>query len=75
MTSKVEKEVYQMGKTPDYRAVTKVADKRWEEIGAAWAKEENISIQLKFNPLPQNGRVNFLLVPYANGEDLETEEN
>ena len=50
----------------DYKAVVKTGDKRWDEIGAGWSKEDgNISLQLKVAPLPSEGKVNFLLVPNA----------
>ena len=52
------------GRTPDFRAVSKTGDKRWEKIGAAWAKGDKVSVQLNMTPVPLNGRMNFLLVPY-----------
>ena len=52
-----------MPNTPNYRVVTKVGDKRWEKIGAGWIKKDNISIQLNVAPIPNNGKINFLLVP------------
>lgn len=60
------------GQLPDYRAVVKIANKRWDEIGAAWSKGENISVQLKFAPLPVEGKINFLLVP--NGAATQSTE-
>ena len=56
------------GNKPDFRAVTKVGEKRWSNIGAAWIKDKgNVSIALDFAPVPARGKYSFLLVP--NGSD------
>lgn len=58
-----------MGKAPEFRAVTKVGDKRWEEVGAAWCKDDGkVSVQLKTSPIPSGGKINFLLVPNGSAE-------
>jgi len=55
-----------MGNKPDFKAVTKIGDKLWRQVGAAWAKDEGkVSLSLDFMPLPTNGKVSILLVPQA----------
>ena len=57
------------GNKPDFRAVTKVGEKRWEDIGAAWIKDKgNVSISLNFTPAPEKGKYSFLLVPNGGKE-------
>ncbi len=61
-----------MGNLPDFKAVTKVGDKRWNDIGAGWKKDDKVSIQLNTSPIPAKGKINFLLVPNSNnGKDEE----
>ena len=58
------------GAKPDMRAVIKVGEKRWTDIGAAWRKDTgNYSVSLNVTPSPNNGRYSFLLVP--NGKKKE----
>ena|GEM_PF-2353860 len=53
-----------MGNKPDFRAVVNVGDKVWDEVGAAWSKNNgNVSVQLKVTPIPKEGKMSFLLVP------------
>lgn len=51
------------GKMPNFRAIVKVGEKRWAKIGAGWANNDKISVQLEQTPIPANGKVRFLLVP------------
>ena len=52
------------GKKPEFKAVANVGEKRWREVGAAWAKDKgNLSVQLTTTPIPKAGKMNFLLVP------------
>ena len=52
------------GKQPDFRAVTKIGEKRWRELGAAWGRDDGkLSVQLTTAPIPAKGKINFLLVP------------
>lgn len=51
------------GKKPEFKAVTKIGEKRWRELGAAWVKEDGkVSVQLTTAPIPEKGKINFLLV-------------
>ena len=52
-----------MGKSPNFKAIVKIGDKRWANIGAGWSKDDKVSIQLDQTPVPQNGKMRFLLVP------------
>ncbi|HIJ99056.1 TPA: hypothetical protein H1005_03865 [archaeon] len=52
-----------MGNAPTHRAIVKVGDKRWSNIGAGWAKADKISVSLDHTPVPENGKMRFLLVP------------
>jgi len=57
------------GNQPDFKAVAKISDKLWKDIGAAWIKDKgNVSISLNFAPAPNNGKYSFLLVP-NNGKE------
>jgi|TARA_Y100000310_G_C20684867_1_gene818336 hypothetical protein len=57
------------GQKPDFRAVSKIGEKLWTNIGAAWIKDKgNVSISLDFTPAPNSGKYSFLLVPY-NGKE------
>lgn len=56
-----------MTNKPDYKAVVKTGDKFWSNVGAAWKKEDKVSVLLNVAPLPDNGKMSFLLVP--NGSD------
>jgi len=57
------------GNKPDFKAVVKVGEKCWTDIGAAWIKDKgNVSVQLNFSPAPSNGKYNMLLVP-NNGKE------
>jgi hypothetical protein len=48
---------------PKFRALVNVADKVWDEIGEAWENEiGNISVHLKYMPVPKDGEISFLLV-------------
>lgn len=52
------------GEKPDFRAVVRIGEKRWNEIGAAWVKDSgNVSIALNVAPIPNQGKYSFLLVP------------
>jgi len=52
------------GQKPDFRAVAKVGEKRWNTIGGAWIKDKgNVAISLDFTPAPTSGKYAFLLVP------------
>lgn len=57
-----------MANIPDFRAVVKTGEKRWEKIGAAWKKDNKVSILLNIAPIPDNGRISFLLVPNSTEE-------
>ncbi|HIK02684.1 TPA: hypothetical protein H1012_02450 [archaeon] len=52
-----------MGDKPNMRAIIKVGEKRWNNIGAGWAKGEKISVSLDQAPVAENGKIKFLLVP------------
>ena len=52
-----------MAKKPEFRAVVKTGEKYWDDIGAAWQNDDKIGVQLKFAPIPTNGKMSFLLVP------------
>ena len=57
------------GQKPDFRAVAKVGEKIWNDIGAAWIKDKgNVSISLNFAPASHNGKYSFLLVPNNGSE-------
>ena len=56
-------EVIRMGSAPDFSAIVKTGEKRWEKIGAAWKRDGKISILLRVAPIPDSGRISFLLVP------------
>ena len=57
------------GAQPDFRAVAKVGNKLWKDIGAAWIKDKgNVSISLNFVPASSQDRYSFLLVP-NNGKE------
>ncbi len=51
------------GKKPNFRAIVKIGEKRWANIGAGWTNNDKVSVQLDQTPIPANGKMKFLLVP------------
>ena len=57
-----------MKELPDFRAVVKIGEKRWREVGAAWVKTEGkVAVRLQTMPIPKQGLATFLLVPNNGG--------
>ena len=62
----------------DYRAIVKVGEKRWANIGQAWNVKgvsgvDKIRVELEQMPVPENGKIRFLLVPDVRKKVFEIE--